>query len=185
MIWSMCVEFPLRLGSTVGIENCIVFIMHHTSTDPHTLRMMSQVKRRGGLLSVVVVVLLTIGGTSKTTVVQASIAPLASKPTLLVSKSTSLSTLSTEATSDGDDAVVTINETVVPRCGGDDEVTPLAHRLKVGGYFAVWYILNIIYNSKCAAHQSCFICWTFSMYSYTTCKLTRNMLGLPYSDLST
>ena len=148
---------------------------------------MSQVKRRGGLLSVVVVLLLTIGGTSKTTVVQASIAPLASKPTLLVSKSTSLSTLSTEATSDGDtiDAVVTMNETVVPRCGGDDEVTPLAHRLKVGGYFAVWYILNIIYNSKCAAHQSCFICWTFSMYSYTTCKLTRNMLGLPYSDLST
>lgn len=140
---------------------------------------------------VVVVLLLTIGGTSKTTVVQASIAPLASKPTLLVSKSTSLSTLSTEATSDGDtiDAVVTINETVVPRCGGDDEVTPLAHRLKVGGYFAVWYILNIIYNSKCSPPKLLHLL-TFSMYSYTTCKqanckLTRNMLGLPYYDLST
>jgi hypothetical protein len=122
------------------------------------------VKRRGGrLLSVVL--LLTIGGnTSKTTVVEASISPpLASKPTLLVSKSPSVSSLSSRTlsverdatTSDCSDnigaVVIAMNEKVVPRGGGDDESTTpllLAQRLKVGGYFALWYILNIIYNSK-------------------------------------
>jgi hypothetical protein len=126
--------------------------------------MISLVKRRGGrLLSVVL--LLTIGGsTSKTTVVEASMSsPLASKPTLLVSKSPSVSTLSSTlstverdaTTSDCSDtigaSVVAMNDKVVPRGGdGDDEITTplLAQRLKVGGYFAVWYILNIIYNSK-------------------------------------
>jgi hypothetical protein len=125
-------------------------------------RKMSQVKRRGGR-QLSVVLLLTIGGnTSKTTVVEASISPpLASKPKLLVSKSPSvsstLSTLSTverdATTSDCSDtigaSVVAMNDKLVPR-GGDDEITTplLAQRLKVGGYFAVWYILNIIYNSK-------------------------------------
>lgn len=150
VIWSSALSF-LYVWAQLLESRITSFSSAHTHINfydtSYTIRMMSQVKQRGGLLSVVVVLLLTIGGA------EASIAPLASKPTLLVSKSTSLSTLSTEATSDGDtidDAVVTINETVVPRCGGDDEVTPLAHRLKVGGYFAIWYILNIIYNSKCS-----------------------------------
>lgn len=137
------------------------FSSYTHTTQHHThQRMMSQAKRRGDrLLSVVVVLLLTIGGSTSKTVVEASIAQLVSKPKPFVSKSTSVSTLSStlsterDATSDRSDTidtVVTINETVVPRCGGNDEVTPLAHRLKVGGYFAVWYILNIIYNSKCS-----------------------------------
>jgi hypothetical protein len=37
---------------------------------------------------------------------------------------------------------------IVPR-GGDDGEIWLAVRLKVGGYFALWYILNIVYNSEC------------------------------------
>lgn len=32
--------------------------------------------------------------------------------------------------------------------GGDGEVS-LAERLKIGGYFSLWYILNIVYNSEC------------------------------------
>jgi hypothetical protein len=91
--------------------------------------------RRGGLL-----VSLLIG----TSAVDANIAPLAWKPTL-VSKSAALSVSATElAPSSG--AVGMVVEEKIPR-GGDGEVG-LAARLKVGSYFAVWYILNIIYNSK-------------------------------------
>lgn len=34
------------------------------------------------------------------------------------------------------------------RGGGTDDKVGLAVRLKVGAYFALWYILNIVYNSE-------------------------------------
>lgn len=33
--------------------------------------------------------------------------------------------------------------------GGDAEEGGLLVRLKIGFYFALWYVLNIVYNSKC------------------------------------
>lgn len=37
------------------------------------------------------------------------------------------------------------------RGGGDDVSSSLSlmARLKIGGYFALWYILNVVYNSEC------------------------------------
>ena len=35
----------------------------------------------------------------------------------------------------------------VPR-GGDDAAPAKAGNLKIGGYFALWYTLNIVYNSE-------------------------------------
>ena len=92
--------------------------------------------KHGGLF-----VILLIG----TTAVDASIAPLASKSTLVSKSPSALSVPVTELapTSGAIDIVV---DKTFPR-GGDGELRS-ASRLKVGSYFALWYILNIIYNSK-------------------------------------
>jgi len=118
------------------------------SFDPHPPRrrvnsntapqqMINPAKQKyGGLL----VILLTC-----TSAVDASIAPLASKSTLVSKSPTALSVPVTELapTSGAIDIVV---DKTFPR-GGDGELRS-ASRLKVGSYFAIWYILNIIYNSK-------------------------------------
>eukprot|EP00569_Conticribra_weissflogii_P007463 CAMPEP_0171342520 /NCGR_PEP_ID=MMETSP0878-20121228/14564_1 /TAXON_ID=67004 /ORGANISM="Thalassiosira weissflogii, Strain CCMP1336" /LENGTH=414 /DNA_ID=CAMNT_0011845215 /DNA_START=42 /DNA_END=1286 /DNA_ORIENTATION=+ len=39
-----------------------------------------------------------------------------------------------------------VSDALLRRGGSDEEGNSLAVRLKVGGYFALWYILNIVYN---------------------------------------
>ena len=45
-----------------------------------------------------------------------------------------------------DSLAKSVVEKTIPR-GGEGEVG-LAQRLKIAGYFALWYILNIVYNSE-------------------------------------
>ncbi len=42
-----------------------------------------------------------------------------------------------------------VSDALLRRGGSDGEGNSLAVRLKIGGYFALWYILNIVYNSEC------------------------------------
>ncbi len=80
-----------------------------------------------------------------TLAVDANIAPLASKSTLVLKSPLALSVPAKELAPTSGAIGKVIDETF-PR-GGDGE-PGLAARLKVGSYFAIWYILNIIYNSK-------------------------------------
>lgn len=84
-----------------------------------------------------------------TSAVSAKTSPsLALKPALVTQ---SRSALSLPATADLDSitrVALTTKSVVEKTRGGDDgeEVGVAAGRLKVGSYFAVWYILNIVYN---------------------------------------
>lgn len=40
------------------------------------------------------------------------------------------------------------NRDIAVRGGDDDSSLSLLARLKIGGYFALWYILNVVYNSE-------------------------------------
>ena len=58
------------------------------------------------------------------------------------SKSALDAALSTPTTTD-------VNTNIAIRGGDDDDSSlSLLARLKIGGYFALWYILNVVYNSK-------------------------------------
>lgn len=58
------------------------------------------------------------------------------------SKSALDAALSTPTTTD-------VNTNIAIRGGDDDDSSlSLMARLKIGGYFALWYILNVVYNSK-------------------------------------
>ncbi len=86
-------------------------------------------------------VILLIGSSA----VDANISPLASKSTLVSKSPSALSVPVTElALTSG--AIGKLVDKTFPR-GGNGELR-FASRLKVGSYFAIWYILNIIYNSK-------------------------------------
>ena len=42
-----------------------------------------------------------------------------------------------------------VNTNIAIRGGDDDDSSlSLMARLKIGGYFALWYILNVVYNSE-------------------------------------
>jgi hypothetical protein len=86
-----------------------------------------------------------------------SIMPLASRGSAaLKSKSSALSsvaattpTTALELSSTTRDATTDIVvKNIIPRGGGGGGEGGLNARLKVGSYFALWYILNIIYNSE-------------------------------------
>jgi len=75
--------------------------------------------------------------------------PLASKPAL-VTTTNYPSVLSSPSTTDivsKDTLVADVIEKAVISRGGDSNVS-LAHNLKIGSYFALWYILNVVYNSE-------------------------------------
>jgi hypothetical protein len=56
--------------------------------------------------------------------------------------------------------------------GGDDApVDGLAHRLKIGGYFAAWYALNVVYNSKLS------MCYT-NLFLHHGCKKPTSLFVL-------
>jgi len=57
--------------------------------------------------------------------------------------------------------------------GGD--VNTLQDRLKVGFYFALWYALNVIYNSKSTALLNFEVGWT---YSYKFCHFLVIVINL-------
>ena len=58
------------------------------------------------------------------------------------SKSALDAALSTPTTTD-------VNTNIAIRGGDDDDSSlSLLNRLKIGGYFALWYILNVVYNSE-------------------------------------
>jgi hypothetical protein len=52
--------------------------------------------------------------------------------------------------------------------GGDDApIDGLVHRLKIGGYFAAWYALNVVYNSKFTLLRTCS---QYSRYMDAKCR---------------
>ncbi len=106
------------------------------TTAPQQIMINPAKLKHGGLF-----VILLIG----TTAVDASIAPLASKSTLVSKSPSALSVPVTELAPTSGAFDIEVDKTF-PR-GGDGELRS-ASRLKVGSYFSIWYILNIIYNSK-------------------------------------
>lgn len=95
--------------------------------------------KHGGILAILLI------GTSSAVVSakSSSSLPLASKPALVAKSPSALSVSATEL------IPTTVHEKTdvakaIPR-GGDDEVEG-ANKLKVCSYFALWYILNIVYN---------------------------------------
>ena len=96
----------------------------------------------------IILTLLLIGSS---TFINAKMTPLASKPALVTTTNypSALST-SSSATIDivsKDTLVADVIEKAVISRGGDSDVS-LAHNLKIGSYFALWYILNVVYNSE-------------------------------------
>ena len=87
-------------------------------------------------------------GTSTTINAKKMLTPLASKPALVATNYPSV--LSSQSTIDivsKDTLVADVIEKAVISRGGDSDVS-LAHNLKIGSYFALWYILNVVYNSE-------------------------------------
>ena len=86
--------------------------------------------------------------------------------------SKSASPLSVPATlsASHDEALVSVKDAidnVLERRGGaDEEGTSAAVRLKVGGYFALWYILNIVYNSECHCRAVCSFSFSWLLWSW-------------------
>lgn len=76
---------------------------------------------------------------------------LASKPALVSKSASALSIPSSELASTSAATNAVVGKTI-PR-GGDGEDGGMAQRLKIGSYFALWYILNIVYNSKCIVYD--------------------------------
>lgn len=93
----------------------------------------------------IILTLLLIGSS---TFINAKMTPLASKPALVTTNYPSALSTSSSATIDivSKDTLVSdvIDKAVISR-GGDSDVS-LAHNLKIGSYFALWYILNVVYN---------------------------------------
>lgn len=95
--------------------------------------------------------LVVLIGLSTNININAKTTPLASKPALVPKQPSPLSVPATEIISTTThDTATDIIEKIIPR-GGDGEVG-LAERLKIGSYFALWYILNIVYNSEYMMH---------------------------------
>ena len=88
---------------------------------------------------VVLLVILLVG--SSAVYAKTNIAPSTSIPAVVSRSTSALSVPATELDLTSSRATITI-----PR--GGDVAVGFAARLKVGSYFAIWYILNIIYNSK-------------------------------------
>jgi len=90
-------------------------------------------------------------GTSTTINAKKMLTPLASKPALVTTTNypsvQSTSSLATTDTVSKDTLVADVIEKAVISRGGDSDVS-LAHNLKIGSYFALWYILNVVYNSE-------------------------------------
>ena len=100
--------------------------------------------KHGGILA------LLLFGTSTTINAKKVMTPLASKPALLATNYPSALSTSSSATIDivsKDTLVADVIEKAVISRGGDSDVS-LAHNLKIGSYFALWYILNVVYNSE-------------------------------------
>lgn len=99
--------------------------------------------------------LVVLIGLSTNININAKTTPLASKPALVPKQPLPLSEPATEIipTTAHDTTTDIIEKTIIPR-GGDGEVG-LAERLKIGSYFALWYILNIVYNSEYMMHKCC------------------------------
>ena len=115
-----------------------------TSSSSTSLSVAKLVKR--GLLA-----LLLIGSSTAAITTKTSTSLLTtSKPSLVVTKSPSSALytppgLVRDVTNDDDTNCIDIT---IPRGGDGDEANGMAHSLKVGSYFAIWYILNIVYNSE-------------------------------------
>ena len=97
----------------------------------------------------IILTLLLIGSS---TTINAKMTPLASKPALVATNypsalSTSSSSTTTTDIVSKDTLVADVIEKAVISRGGDSDVS-LAHNLKIGSYFALWYILNVVYNSE-------------------------------------
>lgn len=95
----------------------------------------------GGLLASLVLIRASSVVGARTT---SSSSPLASKPALVAKQAPPPSDLFSVPATELELTTDTVVEKTIPR-GGDGEVG-LAGRLKVGSYFALWYILNIVYN---------------------------------------
>ena len=68
------------------------------------------------------------------------------------SKSALDAALSTPTTTD-------VNTNIAIRGGDEDDSSlSLMARLKIGGYFALWYILNVVYNSEYLQYMSDDLC---------------------------
>ncbi len=116
-------------GTRLHIEDMI----HHKKL-LNKMAIPDKPKKYGGVLLVILLVG-TSGVYAKTNMApSASIPGLVSRPLALSVPATELNQTSRATTS-------------IPRGGGDVAIG-FAARLKVGSYFAIWYILNIIYNSK-------------------------------------
>ncbi|KAL7526078.1 hypothetical protein ACHAXR_001303, partial [Thalassiosira sp. AJA248-18] len=94
----------------------------------------TRLAKYGGLLA-----LLLAGASAKTS------PSLALKPALVTQSRRSSSALTVPATELVPDHDSLAKNVIEKTRGGDGEVG-LAVRLKIGSYFAVWYILNIVYN---------------------------------------
>ena len=105
----------------------------------------------------IILTLLLIGSS---TTINAKMTPLASKPALVTTTTypSVLSTSSLETTDiiSKDTLVADVIEKAVISRGGDSDVS-LAHNLKIGSYFALWYILNVVYNSELCTYYSVLI----------------------------
>ena len=89
-----------------------------------------------------IIALLLIGSS---TTINAKMTPLASKPALVTTPT--YPSLATTDIVSKDTLVADVIEKAVISRGGDSDVS-LAHNLKIGSYFALWYILNVVYNSE-------------------------------------
>lgn len=78
--------------------------------------------------------------------------PSSSCSVTLTSKDISLCPSSTVSPLDvaADLSVDSPTDAIVTRGGDAEAGEGLAVRLRVGSYFALWYILNIVYNSECS-----------------------------------
>ena len=94
-----------------------------------------------------IILALLLTGTSTT--INAKMTPLASKPALVTTTNYPSALSSTTPTDivSKDTLVADVIEKAVISRGGESDVS-LVHNLKIGSYFALWYILNVVYNSE-------------------------------------
>lgn len=99
----------------------------------------------GGLLAILLI--------GNSIAINTNTMPLVSRSVLVAKSPPALAAVATELAPARDD-VETVTDVelkkTIPRGGGGGGTgeVGLAARLKVGSYFALWYVLNIIYNSE-------------------------------------
>lgn len=88
---------------------------------------------------------LLLGGTSCASAKTASLSSFSSKPALVTRPPSAVSSVPATAELDTN----RLSRSVVDKTrGGDGDVSPSLVRLKIASYFALWYILNVVYNSE-------------------------------------